>query len=146
MTQFSWGIFGIKKETATEIENNLKNKSSDFYLGSEYESALNFKTQDTDQERFYRITDDSNHYYAYLYAAIYNKEIISQWNKAGIDISNRPEILATLFNIGFKNSTPNDNPQTGGSELEINGTKYSFGRFAYEFYYSGELADDFPQN
>jgi hypothetical protein len=145
MSQFSWGVLGIKQETAVRIENNLKSKESVFYLGSEYENMLNFSTTNIDQERFKRITDYHNHYYAYLYCALFNKQIITQWQRSGFDISHRPEILATIYNIGFNGSKPNDDPQMGGSELEIGGNKYSFGRLAYEFYYSGELLDEYPQ-
>jgi len=145
MTQFSWGIFGVKEETAQKIEANLKDSNSDFYLGKDFENVLDFKTQNITQERFDRITDRDNHYYAYLYAAIYNKQIISQWEKAGFDISGRPEILATLYNIGFDHSIPNNNPQIGGAELNIGDSVYSFGRLSSEFYYSGELLNEFPQ-
>ncbi|MBP9701469.1 MAG: hypothetical protein KBD47_00625 [Candidatus Pacebacteria bacterium] len=145
MSQFSWGVLGIKEETATAVEKNLKNETSVFYPGPEYENLLDFKTEDKNAERFKRITDYRNHYYAYLYAALYNKQVITQWLREGVDISKRPEILATLYNIGFKNSEPNDDPQTGGAEYIIDGKKYSFGRIAYNFYYSSELLDEFPQ-
>jgi len=145
MTQFSWGIFGVKPETAAEIENNLKDEKSPFYLGADYQKLLDFKTENVQQERFSRITDYKDHYYSCLYAALYNKQIISQWKNSGFDISSRPEILATLFNIGFAHSKPGADPQVGGSELQIDGEDYSFGRLAYEFYYSGELLSDFPQ-
>ncbi len=145
MSQFSWGVLGIKQETALTIEKNLKAPDSAFYLGSEYENKLDFQTENVDSERFQRITDYHDHYYAYLYTALYNKEIIAQWKKEGVDISNRPEILATLYNIGFNHSVPNTDPQMGGAELTIAGNKYSFGRLAYDFYYSGEMLEEFPQ-
>jgi|GEM_PF-90718 len=145
MTQFSWGLFGIKPETAMKIEENLRNQASSFYPGQAYARMLDFKTKNIQHERFVRITDSRDHYYAYLYAALYNKEIISQWERAGIDISRRPEILATLFNIGFAHSIPNDDPKTGGARLDIENSVYSFGGLAAEFYYSGQLIDDFPQ-
>lgn len=144
MTQFSWGVSGIKAETAIKIESNLKDSTSPFYLGSQFEHFLDFKTKDVGQERFTRITDDRNRYYAYLYLALYNKEIIQQWTKSGFSVTDRPEVLATLYNIGFNHSVPNANPQTGGSVLTIGGESISFGRFSYEFYYSNELLDDFP--
>lgn len=145
MTQFSWGIFGIKSETASTIENNLKSPQSSFYLGAESQNLLDFSTANPTQERFDRLTNSGDHYYSYLYAALLNKEIMAQWQKAGYDISNRPEILATLFNIGFDHSKPGPNPQVGGADLNIAGQDYSFGRLAFEFYYSSELLDDFPQ-
>lgn len=143
-SQFSWGIMGLKPETASAIEENLGSTTSLFYLGPTLEKSLAFSTDDIGQERFTRITDEHNHYYGYLYSALYLKQIMSQWQKAGYDISGRPEILATLYNIGFANSKPKADPQVGGSELDIAGQKYSFGRLAYEFYYSGELLTDFP--
>ncbi|MCX6716624.1 MAG: hypothetical protein NTV72_01745 [Candidatus Taylorbacteria bacterium] len=145
MSQFSLGVLGIKQETAKKIEDNLKATTSPFYLGPEFENVLDFKTADINAERFKRITDYHDHYYAYLYAALYDKQIITQWQKSGVDISNRPEVLATLYNIGFVHSSPNLEPKMGGASLMINGTEYSFGRLAYEFYYSGELLEDFPQ-
>ncbi|MEI7480095.1 MAG: hypothetical protein WCJ59_00515 [bacterium] len=140
-SQFSWGIMGLKPDTAIAIENNLASTTSPFYLGKANENTLAFTDQDTDQQRFERITNEHDHYYAFLYSAIYLKQIIAQWQKSGVEISNRPEILATLYNIGFVNSKPNNNPQVGGAELDIGDQKYSFGRLAYEFYYSGELTD-----
>jgi hypothetical protein len=145
MTQFSWGVLGIKPETAMKIEDNLKSPDSVFYPGPEFEKLLDFQSKNINQERFLRITNSDDHYYAYLYGALYNKEIISQWQKAGFDISDRPEILATLYNIGFDHSNPSANPKVGGAELNIGDATYSFGRLAYEFYYSGELLDEFPQ-
>ncbi|MFA6601607.1 MAG: hypothetical protein WCT02_01970 [Candidatus Paceibacterota bacterium] len=143
--QFSWGIMGLKKETAEEIENHLKDKKSEYYLGLAHEDILDFETADIGQERFQRLTDDKDHYYNYLYAALYLAQIEHQWNAAGYDISNRPEILATLYNIGFVHSEPKANPSSGGSAIEIGGKTYSFGNLAGQFYYSKELVDLFPR-
>ncbi|MEI8338155.1 MAG: hypothetical protein WCF92_03355 [bacterium] len=145
-TQFSWGVMGFKELTAKEVEDNLKNTKSPYYLGTQYESLLDFQTTDTTTERFTRLTDAKNHYYSYLYTALYIKEIETQWKNSGFDISNRPEIIATLFNIGFDHSTPNVNPQVGGAEIDINSSKYSFGGLGGDFYLSNELSDLFPKN
>jgi hypothetical protein len=146
-SQFSWGVLGLKQDTLIQIENNLASTTSPFYLGPEFQKSLDFatSTENIDSERFNRVTDEHNHYYTYLYAAILLKQIEKQWLNAGFDISNKPEILATLYNIGFANSKPNAYPQAGGAEIEIAGTKYSFGQLAYEFYYSNELLDIFPR-
>ncbi len=144
-SQFSWGIMGIKRETAEQIEENLKNKESDFYIGEKYEKLLDFQTTDTGKERFERIIDENNHYYGYLYGSLYIKQILKQWGKAGFDISNRPEIIATLYNIGFANSKPKASPESGGSEIEIKGEKYNFGTLAKSFYDSYELLEVFPR-
>jgi hypothetical protein len=144
-TQFSWGIAGIKEETAKQIETHLKDKTSSYYLGETYETYLDFKTNNTDQERFERITDSRNRYFAYLYTALYLKQFITSWQKAGFDIAEKPEILATLYNIGFANSKPNADPKVGGAEIEINNTPYSFGRLGGEIYNSNELLEYFPR-
>lgn len=144
-TQFSLGVSGIKQKTAEQIENNLKDKNSAYYLGDDFAHYLDFKTNDIDAERFARLTDYKDRYYSYLYTALYIKQFAIQWKKAGIDISDRPEILTTLFNIGFEHSIPNPHPESGGAEIEIGDTTYSFGYLAREFYYSDELTDLYPK-
>jgi hypothetical protein len=143
-TTFSWGVTGIKDFTAKMIEHNLVDKNTPFYLGTAYEHLLDFKTDKPDIERFDRITNTKNHFYAYLYAALCIKQIDNQWRRAGYDLTDRPEILATLYNIGFVASVPKKDPQVGGSSIDIQGKKYTFGRLAYEYYFSGELAAEFP--
>ena len=143
-TQFSLGVAGIKTETAVAVEKNLTDPFSEYYPGPSYTHLLDFTTRDHDAERYTRITDEHNHYYAYLYAALFIKEVETQWAKAGYDISNRPEIISTLYNLGFAGSHPNANPQVGGTVIMINGTTYTFGSLGYEFYYSGELEDVIP--
>lgn len=170
-TQFSWGVMGIKETTAVQIENNLRNPNSSYYLGKKYEHLLDFpagavsdgqlgvvdgtggtttvssttsgdpNAQSIEQIRFARITDPRNRYYAYLYGALFIKQIETQWKNAGFDISDRPEILATLFDLGFQKSKPNANPKVGGAEIDINGNKWSFGGLAYDVYHSDELPE-----
>lgn len=142
--KFAYGVTGIKEETAMKTEKLLLDKNSEYYLGEKYETLLSFSTRDHANERFRRLIDYRNHYYSYLYAGIIIKQHIEQWKKTGYDISGRPEILATLFNLGYYASKPKPNPSVGGSNININGTVYSFGSLAYEFYYSGELIDAFP--
>jgi hypothetical protein len=134
-SQFSWGVMGIKQDTAKEIENRL-NKNN---------HILDFKTNDPDSERFARLTDEKDRYYSYLYAGLLIKELKKQWSDTGFDISNKPGVIATLYNIGFANSKPNSNPQIGGAEIEINKTTYSFGGLAQSFYESDELVGEFSK-
>jgi len=137
---------GIKQETAIQIENNLKNQTSPFYLGLEYEHLLDFKTTDIDTERFDRIIDKKNQYYSYLYTGIYMKQIMKQWSDSGFPIDKRPEIITTLYNIGFIHSKPNATPASGGAAITVGGKTYSFGDLASQFYYSDELIAEFPRN
>lgn len=144
-TQFSYGISGIKMETAKIVEENLKNKQSPFYLGRKYEDVLNYNSvENIDNQRLARFTDSHDHYYSYLYTALYLKQIMKQWEDLSYPIGDRPEVLATLFNLGFSKSVPKLNPEVGGSTITIGGKDYTFGGLAYEFYYSGELSDIFP--
>ena len=94
--------------------------------------------------RLKRLVQYENHYYSYLYAALYVRQIKMQWERAGFPIDNRPEIFASLFNLGFHKSKPKKNPAVGGSNFMINDKSYTFGGVAYDFYYSGEMADLFP--
>lgn len=144
-SQFSWGVMGIKQDTARQIENNLKDPQSPWYLGREYENILDFLTDNPNNERFLRLTNEDDRYYSYLYSAILIKQIESQWEKAGFPIDNQVGIIATLFNIGFNNSKPNSNPKIGGAEIEINKTAYSFGGLAQSFYDSNELVGIFAK-
>jgi hypothetical protein len=142
--KISWGVMGIKEATAIATENNLKDANSQYYLGQSLENALDFTTSDAATERYQRLTTEGDYYYSYLYGGLYLKEMMTQWEKAGYDIKYRPEIVGTLFNVGFPQSHPNANPKVGGSEISIGEAKYSFGSLAYEFYYSGELLNEFP--
>lgn len=146
-SQFSFGVTGIKEHTAKTIEGYLKDPTSVFYLGKPYENLLDFKSEDTatiNKERIERLTDFHNHYYSYMYAALFLKQVKVQWEKAGYPIENRPEILATLFNVGFPQSNPKSNPRVGGSTIKIYDKPYSFGAISFQFYYSGELYNLFP--
>ena len=143
-SQFSWGVTGLKEATAKKIEDNLRDTTSPFYLGSGQSHLLDFgTTTDIEGQRFARLTDEHNHYYSYLYTALYLRELMAEWQKAGYNISDRPEILATLFNLGFDKSLPKADPQVGGAEIDIGDQKYSFGSLAYQFYYSNELINEF---
>ncbi len=147
-TQFSWGVMGIKEDTAIQIENNLKNPASPYYPGTAYEHALDFSTAsstDIKQERFARMTSEHDHYWSYVYAGLYLKEIETAWAKSGFPIANKPAVLSTLFNIGFTHSNPNANPQIGGAEIDVGTNKYSFGGLAGDFYDSNLLTDVFPK-
>jgi hypothetical protein len=143
-TQFSLGVTGIKELTAQDIEKNLIDPSSVYYLGAEYERLLDFKTNNPAKERIDRLISYKNHFYSYMYAAIFIKQVKMQWERAGFPIDDRPEILATLFNVGYPQSVPKKNPKVGGSGIMIYDKEHSFGSISYEFYYSGELFDLFP--
>jgi hypothetical protein len=144
-TQFSMGVTGVKEETAAKIEQFLKDPTSQFYAGPQFAHLLDYPTEPTGEMRIARFSDQHKHYYSYLYTALYLKEIMAQWSRAGYPISERPEILSTLFNLGFVKSVPKPDPQVGGAPITINGETYTFGGLSGEFYYSNELLSDFPR-
>jgi len=145
LSNTSFGIAGLKPKTVGIIEGNLKDKTSPFYLGLGMEHIVDYKDGvDIEAERMNRITNAKDPYYSYLYVGLYMREIMAQWQKKGFDINNRPDVLATLYNLGFYYSVPKDNPLAGGSVININNVDYTFGDIAYEFYYSGELSDIYP--
>jgi hypothetical protein len=144
-SQFSWGVMGIKQETAIEIEQHLKDSSSPYYLGSSFENILDFTSPDHDTERFKRLTDEHDHSFAYLYAGLFLQQINTEWQKAGFPIDNKPGVQSTLYNIGFKHSQPNSAPQIGGAVITIGSESYSFGSLAESFYNSEELVEYFQK-
>jgi hypothetical protein len=79
-----------------------------------------------------------------LYTAFFLRQFQTHWERAGFTLSNRPEILGTLFNLGYQKSKPKKNPSVGGSNFIVGDKEYTFGGLCYEFYYSGELQDLFP--
>jgi hypothetical protein len=145
LSQTSYGIAGLKPKTIGEIEANLKDTSSPFYPGKELEHVADYAPDAVhDDEMMNRITNTKDPYYSYLYVGLYLKEVQSQWQKQGFDVSKRPEVLGTLYNLGFFYSKPNATPAAGGTLIHVNNTDYVYGDLAYEFYYSGELGDLFP--
>ncbi len=145
LSDISYGIAGIKPKTATQIEDNLKDINSPYYLGPQYEHILDYREGvDKYAERMSRITNVKDPYYSYLYVGLYMRQIQTQWQNAGYNINNRPDVLATLYNLGFYYSKPKAEPMSGGAVIQVAGKDYNFGDLAYEFYYSGELAELFP--
>jgi len=147
LSKFSFGIAGLKPQTVERIEMQLKDASSPFYLGKEMENIADYRLVPDEKipdVRMERITNTKDPYYSYLYVGLYMRQVSAQWQRAGYDISRRPDVLATLYNLGFYNSQPNPDPKSGGAEITIGGTTYVFGDLAHEFYYSSELSDIFP--
>ena len=147
LSQFSLGVSGIKQDTAAQIEAYASDTTSAFYPGPGLAEKIAYAPTDVhDTELFNRLTDDKNHYYSYLYTALYIKEIESQWKAAGYDVTQNPAVITTLFNIGFGGSHPNANPMAGGAPITTGGITYTYGALGTAFYNSTELTDAFPKN
>lgn len=146
LSQFSLGVSGIKQETANTIELYATSTTSPFYPGAGMSDLIAYKdTANHDSELYKRLTDPKDHYYSYLYTALYIKEVESQWKVAGFDISRNPEAVVTLFNIGFQGSHPNPTPTAAGAAIDVGGKTYVFGRLGTLFYNSDELIQIFPR-
>lgn len=143
-SQFSYGVNGIKDFTAEAVEQHLQDPTSEYYMGPAYEHLLDFETDDHVTERYNRLVDYRNHLYSYIYTGCILHQTMLQWRRAGYDISDRPDILFTLFNVGFSQSEPKANPVAGGSHIKVGERDYTFGAIGFDFYYSGELAEAFP--
>lgn len=95
-------------------------------------------------ETIRRRLQEPDHAWSYLYAALYMKCILRQWREAGVDLSQRPEIVMTVYNLGVNRCPPRPDPLAGGAVFTIDGVEHSFGSFAREFYWSGLLYPQLP--
>lgn len=146
LSQFSLGVSGIKPETAKQIEAYASDPTSPFYPGPDVAMLLAYAPgADRDAELYARLTDEKNHYYSYLYTALFIKELAAHWSAAGHDLMRSPGAVVTLFNIGFGKSNPNPAPQTAGAPITVGGITYSFGELGERFHASEELRSVFPQ-
>ncbi|MCQ2279296.1 MAG: hypothetical protein MJZ49_00650 [Bacteroidales bacterium] len=148
-SQFSLGVNGIKDFTAAAVERNLKDSTSVYYMGKKYEHILDFPEGDSVDiatARFNRLVDYHNNLYSFIYTGCILHQTMLQWKRAGYDISHRPDILCTLFNLGFQASKPNAEPRCGGSRVSVGGRNYTFGVLGNDFFYSGELSKEFPMS
>ncbi|OFZ63792.1 MAG: hypothetical protein A3D92_05965 [Bacteroidetes bacterium RIFCSPHIGHO2_02_FULL_44_7] len=149
-----YGVTSILEHTALKIESNLTNKKSPFYPGDYFAKCLNYNDsfpslvvdsiEAHKHKTIQRLIQGGDHFYSYLYTGFLLRQYYAQWIRAGYDISNRPEVLGTLFNIGFHKSVPKAKPEAGGSAFNVGGKDYTFGGLCFEFYYSGAMIKEFP--
>lgn len=105
--QLSSGFTHIKPKTAEDTKHKLDNIPG-FKDYITYDDITNYQLQnDIGNKASIKIT------------AGMLKVLQEQWKNSpeGVDISQRPEILATLYNIGYERSVPKKNPQAGGTYL-----------------------------
>lgn len=146
LSQFSLGVSGIKQETANKIEVYAASTTSPFYAGEGMSTLIKYEQEGNhDAELYARLTNAKDHYYSYLYTALFIKEIEMQWKREGFDISQNSAILVTLFNIGFHASRPSSSAQAGGASITTGGQTYSYGELGENFYTSDEILDIFPR-
>ena len=153
-TNRGYGVSGILEHTALRIERTLFSKNDPFYPGDYFKQCINVNDSLPDlaidtiishrHKTIQRLIQGGNHYYSYLYTAFLMRQFQAHWERSGLSLSSRPEILGTLFNLGYQKSKPNNHPEVGGSTFNIANKDYTFGGLCFEFYYSGELQDEFP--
>lgn len=149
-----YGVSGILEHTALRIEKTLFSSNDPFYPGDYFRQTINVSDSfpevinDTITSHRHltiqRLIKGGDHYYSYLYTAFLMRQFQAHWERNGFTLSNRPEILGTLFNLGYQKSKPKKNPEVGGSTFKIGEKNYTFGGLCFEFYYSGELQEAFP--
>lgn len=149
-----YGISGILKNTALRIEKTLFKLNDPFFPGEYFKQCINFSDslspfmndsiEDHKFPTIQRLIRGGDHFYSYLYTALLLRQYFAQWQRQGYSLAHRPEILGTLFNLGYQKSKPSNNPKVGGSDFIVGEKKYTFGGLCYEFYYSGELFQLFP--
>ncbi len=146
LSQFSLGVSGIKQETAVQIEGYANDPTSPFYPGDGIAALIAYDTPgDHSAELYARLTNEKDHYYSYLYTAIFIKQIQMQWQRAGFSLTNTPGAVVTLFNLGFEKSNPNAAPQTAGAPITVGGRTYTFGELGEKFFLSDEILAEFPR-
>jgi hypothetical protein len=153
-TNRGYGVTGILQNTALRIEKTLFDTKSPFYAGDYFQSCINVNdsfpelVNDTIESHKYktiqRLIKGGDHYYSYLYTAFLIRQYQAHWEKSGFTLAYRPEIIGTLFNLGYQKSKPSAHPKVGGSNFQVANRTYTFGGLCYEFYYSGELQNLFP--
>jgi hypothetical protein len=149
-----YGVTGILQHTALRIERTLFDEKSPFYAGGYFQNCINVNDSfpeginDTIESHklktIQRLIKGGDHYYSYLYTAFLIRQYQAQWEDAGFSLAYRPEIIGTLFNLGYEKSKPSAHPKVGGSDFMVANRMYTFGGLCYEFYYSGELQHLFP--
>ena len=149
-----YGVSGILEHTALRIESTLFNEKDPFYPGDYFQQTINVRDSFPEvindsisahrHKTIQRLIKGGDHYYSYLYTAYLMRQFQAHWERNNFDLSNRPEILGTLFDLGYQKSKPKKNPEVGGSTFKIGEKDYTFGGLCFEFYYSGEMQDAFP--
>ena len=136
MSQSSYGIWWVKAATAEKLEDYLKQQAPELY--NKYFSFPVWSN--IYNVRFSRLTDTKNYTYQINYIGWLFYKYINTWADGGVDISNSPWVLLTLYNIWDK--IPNKNPSIGGSTLNIEWESFTFGKLWMLLYYYLEIYGD----
>lgn len=150
---FSEWLCSIKPITAIKVENHLKDKNSKYYLWEKYEHILDYDKNNkyTNNELVkYRLINDK---WNIIYAGIILKMFESEWKNKWFDISKKPWILATLYNLWFYLSVPKANPWIWWAEVilwysenKINKKQSFYYWEIAEWFYFSKIFPDISKN
>ncbi len=133
MSKQSFGIGGMKLDTAEKLEQRLAANKPDLYAQYfAYDDPNNIS-----QQRLARLTDGKTYYYQVLYTAWVLYEYISGRQQEWYNLKDKPWLIATMYNIGY--SEPHANADIGWSFMNIEWEKYSFWWLAMLIYYYLEI-------
>ena len=129
----SIGLAQIRIATAKWIIDTVPDSSSYYFLGSQYYKLLPKYERREDIVKL--LENDSTNC---LLAAFHLRQIIERWKNAQFDISNRPDIIATLYSYGLFN-------RENGAEIIPHAKPRSnlFGKIANNFFYSEKMREIF---
>jgi len=134
----SIGLAQIRIATAKWILDTVPDSNSYYFLGPKYYKLLPKYEKREDIVKF--LENDSTNC---ILAAFHLRQIIERWKKAKFDISNRPDIIATLYSYGLFN-------RKDGGEIVPHAKPRSnlFGKIAADFFYSEKIKEccNAPQN
>ncbi len=129
--------FGIGQMACMEMggcRRHFKSPKSPFYMGKKFENYITQEDFIKANEGTPYVTESGVNGYKYTnpdaqikFVAAMIAQIQSHWKNAGYDISSKPEILGTLYNLGFEKSKPKAHPKSGGTENYIFGENMRFG-------------------
>ncbi len=125
----SMGLAQIRIATAKWIFDTVPDSNSNYFLGLKYYKLLPKYEKREDIVKF--LENDSTNC---ILAAFHLRQIIERWKKAQFDISNRPEIIATLYSYGLFD-------RDDGTEIVPHEKPRSnlFGKIAADFFYSKKM-------
>ena len=142
----TYGVGQMSSDEQRRCIENFNNPNTSFYMGKQFENYLSeddFKKVQEGEETVSDLGIISRDYkhpdIQVKFIASFVAQIQKQWGKAGHNISNRPDVLATLYNLGFDKSKPKANPKAGGSKNYIFGKTINFGEAVQQWHDTSNL-------
>lgn len=127
-SKFSYWLWWVKVETAREIQESVKKYNKEIY-----EKYFAKDSMKTDEELIEVLKDD---FWWFLYTGWLIFSIEQRWKTAGFDISNKPWVVTTLYNMwNPDDKIPNSSPKIGGSLIAVNWKDMYFWEIWFLYYY-----------